>query len=49
MKNVMGTKKMGIERSTFVVKDGKVVKEWRAVKSTGHAAGVVEFLKDYMK
>lgn len=37
---------MGIERSTFVVKDGKIVKLWRGVKSGGHAAAVFEAVKE---
>lgn len=36
---------MGVERSTFVVKDGKIALEWRGVKSGGHAAKVVEAVK----
>lgn len=31
-----------IGRSTFVAVDGVIVKEWRGVKSGGHAAAVVE-------
>ncbi|CDF37712.1 unnamed protein product [Chondrus crispus] len=42
----LGDKEMMIvERSTFILRGGKVVKEWRGVKSTGHAAAVVESLK----
>lgn len=37
---------MGIERSTFVVRDGAVVHEWRGVKSGGHAAAVVDAVRD---
>lgn len=37
---------MGIERSTFVIKDGKIAKEWRGVKSGGHAADVFEAVKE---
>lgn len=37
---------MGIERSTFVLKDGKVVKEWRGMKAGGHAADVLEAVKN---
>lgn len=36
---------MAIHRSTFIIRDGKIIKEWRGVKSGGHAAEVVEALK----
>ena len=36
---------MGIERSTFLLKDGKIVKEWRGMKAGGHAAEVLEAIK----
>ncbi|PXF46153.1 putative peroxiredoxin bcp [Gracilariopsis chorda] len=36
---------MGIERSTFLLKDGVIVKEWRGMKATGHAAQVMDALK----
>jgi len=36
----------GIERSTFVIDGGGVLRrEWRAVKAPGHAAEVLEFVK----
>jgi thioredoxin-dependent peroxiredoxin len=38
---VFGKEFMGIERSTFIVKDGKIVKVWRGVKATGHAEVVI--------
>jgi len=41
-KNMYGKKVMGIERSTFLIKDGKIVKEFRGVKAEGHAAEVLE-------
>lgn len=34
-----------INRSTFVIQKGQVVKEWRGVKSGGHAAEVLEAVK----
>lgn len=34
-----------INRSTFILRDGEVLKEWRGVKATGHAAQVIESLK----
>ncbi|CAN8069710.1 unnamed protein product [Agarophyton chilense] len=36
---------MGIERSTFVLKDGVIQKEWRGMKATGHAAEVIEAIQ----
>jgi peroxiredoxin Q/BCP len=46
MKNMYGKQVRGIERSTFVVdREGKVVKEWRGVKVSGHAEEVLEFVK----
>jgi len=46
MKNMYGKKVRGIERSTFLIgADGKLVREWRKVKVTGHAAEVLEAVK----
>ncbi|MEY3201465.1 MAG: hypothetical protein RIR70_1015 [Pseudomonadota bacterium] len=45
MKNMYGKQVRGIERSTFVLKGGKIVREWRGVKVPGHAAEVLEFVK----
>jgi peroxiredoxin Q/BCP len=46
MKNMYGKKVRGIERSTFVVdRDGRVVREWRAVKVPNHAQDVLEFVR----
>ena len=40
-------KYMGIERSTFLINDkGKLVKEWRKVKVSGHAKEVLEAAKE---
>ena len=36
---------MGIERSTFVIKDGKIAKEWRGMKAAGHATEVVDAVR----
>ena len=44
-KNMYGKKVMGIERSTFIFHDGKLVKEYRKVKAAGHAEQVLEDLK----
>lgn len=46
-KNMYGKIVRGIERSTFVIDEsGKVVKEWRKVKVEGHAAEVLDFIKN---
>ena len=44
-KNMYGKKVMGIERSTFIFHNGKLVKEYRKVKAEGHAEQVLEDLK----
>ncbi|MGE8650054.1 MAG: peroxiredoxin [Acinetobacter sp.] len=44
-KNMYGKKVMGIERSTFIFHNGKLVKEYRKVKAAGHAKQVLEDLK----
>ncbi len=44
-KNMYGKKVMGIERSTFIFHNGKLVKEYRKVKAAGHAEQVLEDLK----
>ncbi|NWK75255.1 peroxiredoxin [Acinetobacter cumulans] len=44
-KNMYGKKVMGIERSTFIFHEGKLVKEYRKVKAAGHAEAVLEDLK----
>ena len=42
-KSMYGRKYMGMERSTFLVdKTGKIVKVWRKVSVTGHAADVLK-------
>lgn len=46
-KNMYGKKVMGIERSTFVIgPDGKLKKIQRKVKAEGHAAQILEGLKE---
>jgi peroxiredoxin Q/BCP len=40
---MFGKKYMGIDRSTFVIKDGVIAKEWRKVKITNHVKEVFEF------
>ena len=43
-KNMYGKKSLGIQRSTFVVKDGTVTKVWPKVSVEGHAAEVLSSL-----
>jgi thioredoxin-dependent peroxiredoxin len=40
-KSLYGRKYMGIDRSTFVIKDGLIRKMWRKVKVPGHAEAVL--------
>ena len=45
-KNMYGRKYLGIERSTFLIDEkGKLIKEWRKVKVTGHASEVLKAIK----
>ena len=45
MKNMYGKQVRGIERSTFVIgADGAILREWRGVKVSGHAAEVLDFV-----
>ena len=46
LKNMYGKQVRGIERSTFVIdREGRIAREWRGVKVTGHAAEVLEFVQ----
>ncbi|WP_265943777.1 peroxiredoxin [Dechloromonas sp. A34] len=46
MKNMYGKQVRGIERSTFVIDRGGVLRrEWRGVKVPGHAQEVLDFVK----
>ena len=45
-KKFMGKEFMGVIRSTFVIKDNKIIKEWRSVKVKDHAKEVLEFVKN---
>lgn len=46
MKNMYGRKVRGIERSTFAIDAGGIVRrEWRGVRVPGHAQEVLEFMK----
>lgn len=40
-KSMYGKTYMGIERSTFLIRDGKIAKAWRKVKVPGHAEAVL--------
>ena len=45
-KSMYGRKYMGIDRSTFLIDEkGKLVREWRKVKVTGHAQEVLDTIK----
>lgn len=44
-KNMYGKMVFGIERSTFIFHQGKLVKEYRKVKAAGHAEQVLADLK----
>ena len=44
-KKFMGREFMGLIRSTFLIKNGKIIREWRAVKVKDHAKEVYEFIK----
>jgi peroxiredoxin Q/BCP len=44
-KTLYGRQYMGIDRSTFLIKDGVVKKIWRKVKVPGHAEKVLEAVK----
>ena len=44
-KKFMGREFMGLIRSTFLLKNDKIIKEWRSVKVKDHAKEVLEFLK----
>lgn len=49
-KNMFGKKRMGIERSTFLIdKDGNIAKAYRKVKVTGHVEEVLQFIKDHLQ
>ena len=46
MKNMYGKQVRGIERSTFVIDaEGRIAREWRAVKVPGHAAEVLSLVQ----
>ena len=46
-KKFMGKEFLGTVRSTFVIKNKKIIKEWRNVRVAGHAEEVLDFIKNY--
>ena len=44
-KSLYGRKYMGIDRSTFLIRDGKLARIWRKVRVPGHAQAVLEAAK----
>ena len=44
-KKLYGREYMGIDRSTFLVRDGVIQRIWRKVKVAGHAQDVLESVK----
>ena len=44
-KSLYGRKYMGIDRSTFLIKDGRLAKIWRKVRVPGHAQAVLDAAK----
>ena len=47
LKSMYGRQYIGIDRSTFLINiEGKIIKEWRSVKVTGHVEEVLEAVKD---
>ena len=45
MKKLYGREYMGIDRSTFLIKDGRIRRVWRKVKVGGHAQAVLDAAK----
>lgn len=44
-KSMYGRSYMGIDRSTFLIRNGKIEKIWRKVKVPGHAEAVLEAVR----
>jgi thioredoxin-dependent peroxiredoxin len=44
-KSMYGRKYMGVERTTFLIRDGKIARTWRKVSVPGHAKEVLEAAK----
>ena len=46
-KKLMGREVMGLIRSTFLIKDNKIIKEWRSVRVKDHAKEVLNFIQNH--
>ena len=44
-KSMYGRKYMGVERTTFLIKDGRILRTWRKVSVPGHAEEVLAAAK----
>jgi peroxiredoxin Q/BCP len=44
-KSLYGRRYMGVDRSTFLIRDGRIERIWRKVKVAGHAEAVLEAAK----
>ncbi len=44
-KSLYGRKYMGTERSTFLIKNGDIIQEWRKVKVKGHVEEVLSAVR----
>jgi peroxiredoxin Q/BCP len=44
-KSLYGREYMGIDRSTFLIRDGEIRRIWRKVKVAGHAQAVLDAIK----
>ncbi|GAC1550228.1 MAG: thioredoxin-dependent thiol peroxidase [Beijerinckiaceae bacterium] len=44
-KSMYGRKYMGVERTTFLIKDGRIMRTWRKVSVPGHAEEVLQAAK----
>lgn len=45
LKKMYGKETEGVIRSTFIFKNGKLIKSWMNVKAAGHAEKVFDFIK----
>ena len=46
-KKFMGKEFMGLIRSTFLIKDKKIIKNWRSVRVKDHAQEVLDFIENF--
>ena len=46
-KKFMGMEITGIIRSTFLIKDKKIIKDWKSVRVKGHAQEVLDFIENF--